>query len=58
MSADSVIAAKFLGRLAQTLSLRLDDLYLLQEKLEADERQGGKRKTKNYGLFPSPFDGR
>ena len=59
MSHNSVIAAKFLWRLAQTLSLRLDDVYLLQEKLEADERlQGKRRNTKNYGLFPSPFDGR
>ena len=59
LGTDSVIAAKFLWRLAQTLSLRLDDLYLLQEKMEADERNaGGGRKTNKYGLFPSPFDGR
>lgn len=55
MSGDSVIAAKFLWRLAQTLSLRLDDVYLLQEKLGAEAET---RDTVQYGLFPSPFDGR
>lgn len=60
MQSDSVIAAKFLWRLAQTLSLRLDDLYLLQERVsvELPLAPGEKRTTKKYGLFPSPFDGR
>jgi serine/threonine protein phosphatase PrpC len=56
MSSDPVIASKFLWRLAQTLSLRLDDVYLLQETREAAPE--GERNTKTYGLFPSPFDGR
>ncbi len=56
MQSDSVIAAKFLWRLAQTLSLRLDDVYLLQEKLGFDDE--AKKTTARYGLFPSPFDGR
>ncbi|MFK7985232.1 MAG: Stp1/IreP family PP2C-type Ser/Thr phosphatase [Sandaracinaceae bacterium] len=56
MSTDPVIAAKFLWRLAQGLSLRLDDIYLLQDRQEADGRPG--RETRNYGIFPSPFDGR
>lgn len=55
LSGDAVIAAKFLWRLAQTLSLRLDDLYLLQDKLGAETDT---RDTQQYGLFPSPFDGR
>jgi len=55
LSGDAVIAAKFLWRLAQTLSLRLDDLYLLQDKLGAETDN---RDTQQYGLFPSPFDGR
>lgn len=56
MKSDQVIAAKFLWRLAQTLSLRLDDVYLLQDKSvhETEDR----RTTQKYGIFPSPFDGR
>jgi PPM family protein phosphatase len=57
MQGDPVIAAKFLWRLAQTLSLRLDDVYLLQDRHPPDE-PSNKRVTKTYGLFPSPFDGR
>ncbi|HJL14456.1 MAG TPA: cyclic nucleotide-binding domain-containing protein [Sandaracinaceae bacterium LLY-WYZ-13_1] len=57
MGADPVIAAKFLWRLAQTLSLRLDDVYLLQEQLGGADSEG-ERNTQTYGLFPSPFDGR
>lgn len=56
MSGRSVIAAKFLWRLAQTLSLRLDDVYLLQDELGGGAE--GERSTQMYGLFPSPFDGR
>lgn len=54
LRSDPVIAAKFLWRLAQTLSLRLDDMYMLQERMP--EPAEAKRMTKKYGLFPSPFD--
>lgn len=56
LKSDPVIAAKFLWRLAQTLSLRMDDMYVLQER-SAQAEQDAKRMTKKYGLFPSPFDG-
>jgi len=55
MRANSVIAGKFLWRLAQTLSLRLDDLYVLHE---ASTDTLNDRTTKKYGIFPSPFDRR
>ncbi|MGE0786435.1 MAG: cyclic nucleotide-binding domain-containing protein [Sandaracinaceae bacterium] len=60
MQTDAVIAAKFLWRLAQTLSLRLDDVYLLQDRFGVDEssEEDPKKTTQRYGLFPSPFDGR
>jgi hypothetical protein len=48
---DSVLATKFLWRLAQSLSLRLDDFYDLQE--------AGKdtiKTTLRFGLYPSPFN--
>lgn len=48
---DSVLATKFLWRLAQSLSLRLDDFYDLQE--------AGTDTVKNtlrFGLYPSPFN--
>lgn len=54
---EPVIGAKFLWRLAQTLSCRLDDLYLHHDpsapsghELLLDQT------TQTYGLFPSPFD--
>lgn len=56
MQHDAVIGAKFLWRLAQTLSLRLDDVYLLQDKSGFEDES--KKSTQRYGLFPSPFDGR
>lgn len=58
LQSDSVIAAKFLWRLAQTLSLRLDDVYLLRDERARPLSPEDKRATKKYGLFPSPFDGR
>lgn len=54
LQSDQVLAAKFLWRFAQTLSLRLDDVYLLQE--EAKLSPEDKRNTRKYGIFPSPFD--
>jgi PPM family protein phosphatase len=45
---EPLIAGKFLWRLAQTLSLRLDDVYALH-----DGSQG--RNTMRFGLYPSPF---
>ncbi len=49
---DSVLATKFLWRLAQTLSLRLDDFYLFHEAI------GGAtgKTTMRLGLYPSPFN--
>src|SRR5690606_3524978 len=55
LQGDPVLSAKFLWRLAQTLSLRLDDVYVQQER-ESEPEAG--RMTKRYGLFPSPFDRR
>ena len=63
MRSDQIIAGKFLWRLAQTLSLRLDDLYVLHD-MEAPSNDTlvdssvKKKTTQKYGLFPSPFDGR
>jgi CRP-like cAMP-binding protein len=56
MKSNQVIAAKFLWRLAQTLSLRLDDVYLLQDKTVHETEE--MRTTQKYGIFPSPFDDR
>lgn len=47
---DAVLAGKFLWKLAQTLSLRLDDFYLFHE-----ETQGLRQTTLRVGLYPSPF---
>ncbi|MBX3269025.1 MAG: cyclic nucleotide-binding domain-containing protein [Sandaracinaceae bacterium] len=59
MRSDQIIAGKFLWRLAQTLSLRLDDLYALQALAGvAGDTIVDRRDTKKYGLFPSPFEGR
>jgi hypothetical protein len=52
---DAVLAAWILWRLAQTLSMRLDDFYLLQEGTRSTSEDLG-RETLAYGLFPSPFD--
>ena len=49
---DPVLAGKFLWRLAQTLSLRLDDFYLFHE---AAVGQAAKS-TLRFGLYPSPFN--
>ncbi len=59
MKGDAVFGAKFLWRLAQTLSLRLDDLHGSNEPAPvAAEPALDKRMTARYGLFPSPFDNR
>jgi len=59
MSSNQIIAGKFLWRLAQTLSLRLDDLYALQAQSSSkNDTLIERRNTKKYGIFPSPFDGR
>ncbi len=50
---DSVLATKFLWRLAQTLSLRLDDFYLFHE---ATTSAGVQKSTMRLGLYPSPFN--
>lgn len=46
---DTVIGVKFLWKLAQTLSLRLDDVYTTPEEI------AHARTTLSFGLFPSPF---
>ena len=56
MQGDPVLSAKFLWRLAQTLSLRLDDVYVQHDRESVEPEIG--RMTKKYGLFPSPFDRR
>jgi serine/threonine protein phosphatase PrpC len=50
---DSVLATKFLWRLAQTLSLRLDDFYAFHEATTAAV---GNKSTMRMGLYPSPFN--
>ncbi|MBO6933488.1 MAG: cyclic nucleotide-binding domain-containing protein [Deltaproteobacteria bacterium] len=49
VQADTVVGVKFLWKLAQTLSLRLDEAY------ETPEQFLQKRETLTFGLFPSPF---
>ncbi len=51
---DSVLATKFLWRLAQTLSLRLDDFYLFHEATTSAGT--GQKSTMRLGLYPSPFN--
>ncbi len=58
MGSNQIIAGKFLWRLAQTLSLRLDDLYALHAQTSNSDTLIDRRNTKKYGIFPSPFDGR
>jgi serine/threonine protein phosphatase PrpC len=48
---DAVLATKFLWRLAQSLSLRLDDFYDLHEAGAAANKT-----TMRFGLYPSPFN--
>ena len=52
VQADTVIGVKFLWKLAQTLSLRLDEAY------ETPEQFVKARETLTFGLFPSPFSRR
>lgn len=49
---DSVLAGKFLWRLAQTLSLRLDDFYMYHEQVIGLPVKS----TLRFGLYPSPFN--
>ncbi len=59
MRSDQIIAGKFLWRLAQTLSLRLDDIYALQDlSAPSGDTIVDRKNTQKYGLFPSPFDSR
>lgn len=59
LRSDQIIAGKFLWRLAQTLSLRLDDVYALQDlSPPSGDTIVDKRTTQKYGLFPSPFERR
>jgi hypothetical protein len=46
-----VLAGKFLWKLAQTLSLRLDDFYLFHEQVVS----AAPKSTVRFGLYPSPF---
>lgn len=63
---EPTIASKFLWKLAQTLSLRLDDVYLLQERTTevnlpapssspVGTTNAAGRTTARFGTFPSPF---
>lgn len=57
MQQDSLLATKFLWRLAQSLSLRLDDFYGLQEASSASGSSAIHAKsTLRFGLYPSPFN--
>ncbi|AKF09607.1 cyclic nucleotide-binding domain-containing protein [Sandaracinus amylolyticus] len=49
---DPVLAGKFLWKLAQTLSLRLDDFYLYHEQVLGMPVKS----TLRFGLYPSPFN--
>lgn len=49
---DALLATKFLWKLAQTLSLRLDDVYLLAES----HASAANKTTLRFGLYPSPFN--
>ena len=44
---NSILGVKFLWRLAQTLSMRLDDAYQTPKEVQ--------KSTLRFGLFPSPF---
>ena len=56
MQQDSLLATKFLWRLAQSLSLRLDDFYGLQEASTASGGAMHAKSTLRFGLYPSPFN--
>ncbi len=47
---DHVVGVKFLWKLAQTLSLRLEEAFETPEEVETT------RKTLSFGLYPSPFN--
>jgi serine/threonine protein phosphatase PrpC len=49
---DPMLAGKFLWKLAQTLSLRLDDFYLFHEQALGLPSKS----TLRFGLYPSPFN--
>jgi len=49
---DPLLATKFLWKLAQTLSLRLDDVYLLADS----QASVANKTTLRFGLYPSPFN--
>ena len=49
---DAVLATKFLWKLAQTLSLRLDDFYMFHDTAAAVQN----KTTLRFGLYPSPFN--
>lgn len=49
---DPTLAGKFLWKLAQTLSLRLDDFYLFHEQVVGAPNKS----TVRFGLYPSPFN--
>lgn len=49
---EPTLAGKFLWKLAQTLSLRLDDFYLFHEQALGLPSKS----TMRFGLYPSPFN--
>lgn len=52
---EPMLAAKFFWKLAQTLGLRLDDLYAQQQIVPPAAGSGGTRQTLRFGKLP-PFD--
>ncbi|MDQ3031854.1 MAG: cyclic nucleotide-binding domain-containing protein [Myxococcota bacterium] len=52
MQQEPTLAGKFLWKLAQTLSLRLDDFYLFHEQTLGLPVKS----TLRFGLYPSPFN--
>ena len=48
-----MLAAKFFWKLAQTLSLRLDEFYVAADR----PQEPGQRNTLRFGHYPSPFGG-
>lgn len=53
LQGEPMLAAKFFWKLAQTLSLRLDEFYVAADR----PQEPGQRNTLRFGHYPSPFGG-
>jgi serine/threonine protein phosphatase PrpC len=53
LQGEPMLAAKFFWKLAQTLSLRLDEFYVAADR----PSEPGARNTLRFGHYPSPFGG-